>query len=163
MLFRSVAAIDGSKQADIATRIEIARLHRELGATMVYVTHDQSEALAVSDRVIVMHLDVSLRKQAQEDIELLNNGLEERVLHGADVAGVRSTYEAAKNKYQAFSLLNRATEGGVAAQGSNRRPRIAGHGFFHAGADERRFGANQRHRLALHVRTHQRTVGVIVL
>jgi multiple sugar transport system ATP-binding protein len=28
----------------VATRIEIARLHRELGATMIYVTHDQVEA-----------------------------------------------------------------------------------------------------------------------
>ena len=34
---------------------------------------------------------------------------------------------------------------------------------FHAGADERRFGAQQRHGLALHVRAHQRAVGVVVL
>jgi hypothetical protein len=33
---------------------------------------------------------------------------------------------------------------------------------FHAGADERRFGAHQRHRLTLHVRAHQRAVGVVV-
>ena len=35
--------------------------------------------------------------------------------------------------------------------------------FFHARADERRFGTQKRHGLALHVRTHQRTVGVVVL
>ena len=34
---------------------------------------------------------------------------------------------------------------------------------FHAGADERRLGAHQRHRLALHVGAHQRAVGVVVL
>ena len=34
---------------------------------------------------------------------------------------------------------------------------------FHAGADERRIRPQQRHRLALHVRAHQRAVGVIVL
>ena len=34
---------------------------------------------------------------------------------------------------------------------------------FHAGADERRLGAEQRHRLALHVGAHQRAVGVVVL
>ena len=34
---------------------------------------------------------------------------------------------------------------------------------FHAGADQRRVGADQRHRLALHVRAHQRAVGVVVL
>ena len=49
-----------------------------------------------------------------------------------------------------------------------RRARDGGAGVardhaFHAGADERRFGANQRHRLALHVRAHQRAVGVVVL
>jgi ABC-type sugar transport system ATPase subunit len=36
-------------------RTEIRRLHRELPVTTVYVTHDQSEAMALSDRVVVMH------------------------------------------------------------------------------------------------------------
>ena len=34
---------------------------------------------------------------------------------------------------------------------------------LHAGADERRVGLHQRHGLALHVRAHQRAVGVVVL
>src|SRR6202034_2025053 len=33
---------------------EIRSLHRELGATIVYVTHDQQEALALSDRIAIM-------------------------------------------------------------------------------------------------------------
>jgi multiple sugar transport system ATP-binding protein len=36
------------------TRKEIARLHRQLGATMVYVTHDQVEAMTLGDRIVVM-------------------------------------------------------------------------------------------------------------
>lgn len=36
-------------------RNEIKTLHKEVGKTMVYVTHDQDEALAMSDRVAVMH------------------------------------------------------------------------------------------------------------
>jgi len=36
------------------TRIEIARLHRELGATTIYVTHDQVEAMTLADRVVVL-------------------------------------------------------------------------------------------------------------
>ncbi|HEV7815623.1 MAG TPA: sn-glycerol-3-phosphate ABC transporter ATP-binding protein UgpC [Janthinobacterium sp.] len=36
------------------TRIEIARLHRELGATTIYVTHDQIEAMTLADRVVVL-------------------------------------------------------------------------------------------------------------
>ena len=45
----------------------------------------------------------------------------------------------------------------------DRGARVARDRAFHAGADERRLGANQRHRLALHVRAHQRAVGVVVL
>jgi multiple sugar transport system ATP-binding protein len=38
----------------VATRIEIARLHRQLGATMIYVTHDQVEAMTLADRIVVL-------------------------------------------------------------------------------------------------------------
>ncbi len=36
-------------------RIEIADLHRRLGATMVYVTHDQIEAMTLADRIVVLN------------------------------------------------------------------------------------------------------------
>ncbi len=35
-------------------RVEIARLHQELGVTMVYVTHDQVEAMTLADRIVVL-------------------------------------------------------------------------------------------------------------
>jgi ABC-type sugar transport system ATPase subunit len=35
-------------------RIEIGRLHRELRATMIYVTHDQVEAMTLADRIVVL-------------------------------------------------------------------------------------------------------------
>ena len=35
------------------TRVEIARLHADLGATMIYVTHDQVEAMTLADRIVV--------------------------------------------------------------------------------------------------------------
>ncbi len=38
----------------MATRVEIARLHRQLGASMVYVTHDQTEAMTLADRIVVL-------------------------------------------------------------------------------------------------------------
>jgi multiple sugar transport system ATP-binding protein len=41
-------------QLRVETRVELARLHRQLGATMVYVTHDQSEALTLGDRIAVL-------------------------------------------------------------------------------------------------------------
>jgi multiple sugar transport system ATP-binding protein len=39
----------------VQTRKEIARLHRQLRATMVYVTHDQVEAMTMADRIVVMN------------------------------------------------------------------------------------------------------------
>jgi putative spermidine/putrescine transport system ATP-binding protein len=36
-------------------KLEIARLHKEMGTTVVYVTHDQEEALVLSDRVCLMN------------------------------------------------------------------------------------------------------------
>ena len=38
----------------VQTRAEIKRLHRDLNATVIYVTHDQLEAMTMSDRVAVM-------------------------------------------------------------------------------------------------------------
>jgi multiple sugar transport system ATP-binding protein len=37
-----------------STRVEIARLHRKLGTTMVYVTHDQVEAMTLGQRIVVL-------------------------------------------------------------------------------------------------------------
>ena len=39
----------------VQMRIELARLHRELGATMIYVTHDQVEAMTLGDRIAVFN------------------------------------------------------------------------------------------------------------
>ncbi|MBL8579482.1 MAG: ABC transporter ATP-binding protein [Mesorhizobium sp.] len=36
-------------------RVEIARLHEELGTTMIYVTHDQVEAMTLADRIVVLN------------------------------------------------------------------------------------------------------------
>ena len=38
----------------VQTRIEIAKLHRDLGATMIYVTHDQVEAMTLADKIVVL-------------------------------------------------------------------------------------------------------------
>jgi lactose/L-arabinose transport system ATP-binding protein len=38
----------------VQMRLEIARLHQELGATMIYVTHDQVEAMTLADKIVVL-------------------------------------------------------------------------------------------------------------
>lgn len=47
-----LAHLDAKARAD--SRVELARLHRELGVTVLYVTNDQTEALALADRVAVL-------------------------------------------------------------------------------------------------------------
>jgi ABC-type sugar transport system ATPase subunit len=49
-------------------RFEIARLHAQLGATMVYVTHDQVEAMTLADRIVVM--DQGIVQQVGSPAEL---------------------------------------------------------------------------------------------
>ncbi|PUA18583.1 ABC transporter ATP-binding protein [Glaciimonas sp. PCH181] len=39
----------------VQTRLEIAKLHRQLAATIVYVTHDQVEAMTLGDKIVVMN------------------------------------------------------------------------------------------------------------
>lgn len=38
----------------VQMRTEISKLHKQLGATMIYVTHDQTEAMTMGDRIVIM-------------------------------------------------------------------------------------------------------------
>ena len=38
----------------VEMRVEISRLHNEIGATMIYVTHDQVEAMTMADKIVVL-------------------------------------------------------------------------------------------------------------
>ena len=42
----------------VQMRIELARLHDELAATMIYVTHDQVEAMTMADKIVVLQAGV---------------------------------------------------------------------------------------------------------
>ena len=54
----------------VSTRTEISKLHDRLGATMIYVTHDQTEAMTMGDRICVMK-DGNIM-QVAEPLELYN-------------------------------------------------------------------------------------------
>lgn len=45
--------LDAALRGDM--RVELSQLHRELDATMVYVTHDQIEAMTMADRIVVLN------------------------------------------------------------------------------------------------------------
>jgi multiple sugar transport system ATP-binding protein len=55
-------------QLRVHTRAELKRLHQGVGATMVYVTHDQVEALTLGDRVAVLNEGVLQQLGAPDDV-----------------------------------------------------------------------------------------------
>jgi iron(III) transport system ATP-binding protein len=58
--------LDAKLRAEM--RVELRELQRRLGVTSVYVTHDQEEALAISDRVVVMNVGGIEQIGSPEDI-----------------------------------------------------------------------------------------------
>ena len=54
----------------VQMRLELAKLHAELGTTMIYVTHDQTEAMTLADRIVV--LDKGIISQVGSPLELYN-------------------------------------------------------------------------------------------
>jgi lactose/L-arabinose transport system ATP-binding protein len=55
----------------VQMRLEIARLHEQLGATMVYVTHDQVEAMTLADKIVVLR--AGKVEQVGSPLELYDN------------------------------------------------------------------------------------------
>jgi sn-glycerol 3-phosphate transport system ATP-binding protein len=52
----------------VQMRLEVKRLHRELGVTSVYVTHDQVEAMTLADRLVVMNAGIAEQIGAPKDV-----------------------------------------------------------------------------------------------
>jgi multiple sugar transport system ATP-binding protein len=55
----------------VATRVELKALHKRLGNTMVYVTHDQVEAMTMADKIVV--LNEGIIEQVGAPLELYNS------------------------------------------------------------------------------------------
>jgi multiple sugar transport system ATP-binding protein len=80
----------------VQMRFELAKLHADLGTTMIYVTHDQTEAMTLADRIVV--LDKGVISQVGSPLELYNHPANKFVaafigspsmnFFGVDVAGV---------------------------------------------------------------------------
>ncbi len=54
----------------VQMRVELAKLHNQLDATMIYVTHDQTEAMTMADEIVV--LDQGIVSQKGEPLQLYN-------------------------------------------------------------------------------------------
>lgn len=119
LLDEPLSNLDAALRADV--RLEIARLHREIGGTMIYVTHDQVEAMTLADRIVVM-----------------NNGYIEQV------GSPRELFEKPANTFVAtfigspkMTLLNVANENGklsIAGTGAINAPASFDRGALIIGA-----------------------------
>jgi putative spermidine/putrescine transport system ATP-binding protein len=107
-------------------RAEIRRIHNELGATTIYVTHDQDEALSLADRIVVLrdgvirqvgtpkelyeapsHLDVAdfmgFRNKLKGKVVESNNGRAILDVEGARISGIaREGLSVASDAYAAI-------------------------------------------------------------
>ena len=61
--------LDAALRVDM--RMELSKLHADLGATMVYVTHDQVEAMTLADKIVVLNAGVV--QQIGSPLELYHN------------------------------------------------------------------------------------------
>ncbi len=52
----------------IEMRAEIKQIHQELGLTSIYVTHDQAEALSLSDRIVVLRDGILMQSGSPQEI-----------------------------------------------------------------------------------------------
>jgi putative spermidine/putrescine transport system ATP-binding protein len=94
-------------------QIEIKRLHRDTGVTIIYVTHDQEEALALSDRICLMN---------QARIEQVGTPREiyehPETVFAADFIGISTIFQGVRDR----NTLR--TEAGTFALPDNAPPRI---------------------------------------
>ncbi|MDP4300864.1 ABC transporter ATP-binding protein [Leptothrix discophora] len=117
-------------------RIELSRLHAELGSTMIYVTHDQVEAMTMGDRIAVFHQGIV--EQLGAPLDLYNrpaNAFVATFLGAPRINLIdRPASDASPAHGQLWSALTGAAQAGVAqAQRLGLRPehlqlRTAGEG-----------------------------------
>jgi iron(III) transport system ATP-binding protein len=88
-------------------RVELRELQKELGITALYVTHDQEEALAISDRVIVMNAGRIEQIGTPEDIYR-----HPRTLFVADFVGNANVIRGQASGAAAGGEVDFATAGG---------------------------------------------------
>lgn len=104
LLDEPMSALDASLRRDL--QAELVRLHRQVGTTFIYVTHDQQEALALSDRIVV-----------------LNRGRIEQI--GAP----RAIYDQPASRFVASFLGKNNLLKAVALGGAEGRPQLQWNGY----------------------------------
>ncbi|MGP1587923.1 MAG: ABC transporter ATP-binding protein [Treponemataceae bacterium] len=103
LLDEPLSALDAKLRSNLL--IELDKLHDKIGITFIYVTHDQTEALSVSDRIAVMNKGNVL--QVGTPFEIYENPATEFV---AKFIGETNSYIATVEKCEPYQAVNRAPE-----------------------------------------------------
>ncbi len=85
----------------VATRKELASLHAEIGGTMIYVTHDQVEAMTLANRIVV--LNAGKIEQVGTPLELYNRPINQFV--AGFIGSPRMNFIAGEPRLADFSAL----------------------------------------------------------
>ncbi len=120
------------KQLREQMQLEIRRLHQRLGVTMVYVTHDQGEALTMSDRIAVFHRGRIQQLDTpgaiyEEPGERVRRAVHRREQPARRQSSKRSTAAAARSALAVATRARRVRCAG-AARARRRRHRLAAPG-----------------------------------
>ena len=121
---------------------------------------------AIGARPVGQHLPLADAVAHADERLLVDAGVLVRTLEFDELVDVRAHFARENARVVGLDAHDDAlgvdlVDDSVAAA-DDHRARIARGDAFHAGADERSFPANQRHGLALHVRTHEGAVRVVV-
>ncbi|MDR9393856.1 ABC transporter ATP-binding protein [Roseovarius sp. SYSU LYC5161] len=120
LLDEPLSALDANLREDM--RVELKRIQDQIGVTTVFVTHDQSEALAMSDQIVVMSNGRVEQVGAPE--EVYNTPASEFV---ANFLGASNILEARCTDRGDAAMLEQATFGRIAVP-SAKAPNLAGTG-----------------------------------
>ncbi|WP_315833699.1 ABC transporter ATP-binding protein [Bradyrhizobium prioriisuperbiae] len=110
----------------VEMRAEIKQIHSELGLTSIYVTHDQAEALSLSDRIVVLKDGVLMQSGSPQEIHD-----RPRNMFVADFMGFRNFF---RGKIVAVvDGVVEADTAGVRLRGEDHRSRVWGRSQRHHG------------------------------
>ena len=112
------------------TRIEIAKLHRDLGATTIYVTHDQVEAMTLADRVVVLR--DGLIEQVGTPLELYDKPANQFVAQFIGTPQMNIVSVADLAQVGDIPAINAPSDGFVGLRPENVLLNAAGEGQFQA-------------------------------
>jgi putative spermidine/putrescine transport system ATP-binding protein len=102
-------------------QLEIKRIHRELGTTIVYVTHDQEEAMTMSDRICLMNHGRIEQLGSPSDLYF-----RPRTLFVADFLGESNLFEGTVERIEGGEAHVTLSQGGGRARATVHAPLAAG-------------------------------------